>query len=114
MMLIRTIALLSVAACGFTSDPTPPEPTTAGVDQAVINTCNPRNYPCDPHDPFANGVCQIICEGNGSGNGHCMPYTAVEDAYCAAHPDHFISASKYCDYLGDPTWDTHCAPGWLP
>ena len=114
-MLNRAAALsLSLAACGFASDPASAvSERTAEVDQAVINTCDPKNYPCDPFERDANAICQIICSRDG-GDGHCMPYSTVEEVWCANHPDHFFSPSKFCGPSGDPTWQTHCAPGFLP
>ena len=97
-MLIRAAALsLSLAACGFASDPASAvSERTAEVDQAVINTCAPRNYPCDPFDRDANAICQIICSEDG-GDGYCLPYSTAEKV--ANHPDHFFSPSKFSDPL---------------
>lgn len=111
----RATSLLLLAASACVNSPPPASIVTDEADQAVANTCDPRNYPCDPDDPFSNGICMIICEGrDGSGYGYCMPHTTVEDVWCAAHPGGFMSATRYCDIYGNPMWDTHCAPGWLP
>ncbi|HEX3478575.1 MAG TPA: hypothetical protein VHT91_26315 [Kofleriaceae bacterium] len=114
-MLIRLSALfaLIVSACGFQSDPAPvldEAPATSEAEQAVINTCDPVNYPCDPFDRFANGVCQLIC----GGDGYCLEYSAVEYGWCAAHPDKAFGPGKLCSPDGDPLWHTHCVPGFLP
>jgi hypothetical protein len=112
-MPIRLSALLTLAlsACGFQSGSSPgSSPSLTEVDQPVINTCDPINYPCDPHERDANGICQLICEGDG----YCLEYSAVEYAWCAAHPDRVFGPGKLCSPDGDPMWSTHCAPGFLP
>jgi hypothetical protein len=112
-MPIRLSALLALAvsACGFQSGSAPEaSPELDDVDQPVINTCEPRNYPCNPFDRFANGVCQIIC----GGDGYCLDYSAVEYAWCARHPDQFFGPGKWCMPNGDPYWQTRCLPGFLP
>lgn len=113
-MSIRLTALLalSLSACGFQSDPAPDTSALAlsETDQPVINTCDPVNYPCDPFERDANGICQLIC----GGDGYCVEYSAVEYAWCAAHPDKLFGPGKWCTPSGDPYWRTHCAPGFLP
>lgn len=114
-MLIRLSALFALAAsaCGFQSNPAQAldeSPATSETDQAVISTCDPVNYPCDPFDRFANGVCQLIC----GGDGYCLEYSAVEYAWCAGHPDKAFGPGKRCSPEGDPLWQTHCDPGFRP
>jgi hypothetical protein len=116
-MLIRLTALFALVAsgCGFQSavspdEPAVSEPELSEVAQPVTNTCDPVNYPCDPFDPVANGVCQLIC----GGDGYCLEYSAVEYVWCGAHPDKFMTPTKYCGPNGDPMWHTHCLPGFLP
>ncbi|HEX8112127.1 MAG TPA: hypothetical protein VF516_30550 [Kofleriaceae bacterium] len=88
---------------------------TSESTEDVINTCNPVNYECDPNDPFSDRLCQIVCDPDGT-QGYCLEYSSIESAWCAAHPDKFYRAIPfmYCDINGNPTWDTHCEPGWLP
>jgi hypothetical protein len=112
-MLTRAAVLsVSLAACGFASDPAfAVSDHTAEVDQAVIHTCAARDYPCDPFDRDGNAICQSICSGGGDGT--CMPYSAVEEVWCANHPDQRFGPSKRCGASGDPMWLTRCAPGFL-
>jgi hypothetical protein len=111
-MLIRTTVL---AAALVTSCATSP-PATSEIEGAVANTCNPRNYPCDPNDHLANDVCEWVCgRGEGiPGDGYCQPHLATEDIYCELHPDHFITPAKYCDAWGNASWYTRCMPGGVP
>lgn len=113
-MLIRLTALLALAlsACGFQYSESTPDaaPALAELEQAISNTCDPVNYPCDPLDRFANGVCQRIC----GGGGYCLKYSAIEYAWCAAHPGKGFGPGKRCSRDGDPLWQTHCEPGFLP
>jgi hypothetical protein len=114
-MTIRTIALLTLSSCGFASNPAPVTDEAETEEQAVVaNTCDPRNYPCDPVDPLSNAICQIICEGDGSGYGYCMSYNAVEIKFCELNPGRCIASLKCCSPTGDPLWQTRCVPGWLP
>lgn len=112
-MPIRLSALLTlaVAACGFQSS-APPEvdPVLSEISEPIIHTCEPVNYPCDPFDRFANGTCQFLC----GGAGHCLEYSSVEYAWCAAHPDQVFAPGHLCSPDGDPLWQTHCVPGFLP
>jgi hypothetical protein len=111
-IVLSLLALLTLTACA--SEPSAPDPATAEASAPVTNSCNPRNYPCDPMEPSANRVCEWICGDGEAGAGYCMPYTAVEDVWCAAHPGRLFGPLKYCDSGGNPTWATHCAPGWMP
>jgi hypothetical protein len=113
-MLIRTAVLsVSLAACGFSSDPAfAVADHTAEVDQAVIHTCAPRDTPCDPFDRDGDAICQRLCSGDG-GDGTCTPYSAVEEVWCANHPDQWFGPAKRCGRSGDPMWLTRCAPGSL-
>jgi hypothetical protein len=67
-MLIRAAVLsISLAACGFASDPASAvSDRTAEVDQAVIDTCAPGDSPCDPLDRDGNEICQSLCSGEGT------------------------------------------------
>jgi hypothetical protein len=114
-MLLRAAVLsISLAACGFASEPASAvSDRTAEVDQTVIHTCAQKDDPCDPFDRDGNAICPIRCSGDG-GDGYCMPYSTVEEVWCANHPDQWFSPSKLCGPSGDPTWPTHCAPGFLP
>lgn len=115
-MLIRTTALAIVlTACASPLPSSPDAGSTAETADPIINTCNPVNIACLPTDPIANRWCQIICDLDGN-QGYCLEYSSIEIAYCAAHPDKFFSSSplRYCDIDGNPTWYTHCEPGWLP
>src|SRR3954470_14536558 len=112
-MPIRLSALLALAtsACGFPSTAsTEDAPVLSETSEPIINTCDPIRYPCDPFDRFANGICQFIC----GGDGYCLEYTAVEYAWCATHPDKAFAPGHLCSPSGDPLWQTHCAPGFLP
>lgn len=84
------------------------------AEEAIINTCDPRNYPCDPEDPISNGVCEWICGQGNPGDGYCQPHTGKEEIYCFTHPDTFISPTKYCGVDGRPIWYTRCVPGAVP
>jgi hypothetical protein len=113
-MLIRSAALLILVACaGPLSSPDAP---TAAIEGAIVNTCNPINYPCDPNDRLANDVCEWVCgRQNGTiGDGYCQPHLATEDIFCDLHPDHFLTPAKYCDVWGNATWYTRCVPGAVP
>jgi hypothetical protein len=98
--------------------PPSPDAATSTTEQAVTNTCNPINYPCDPNDHLANDVCEWVCgRGNGSiGDGYCLPHLAVEEVFCMNNPDRFYrrDPAKYCDVWGVPSWYTRCVPGAVP
>jgi hypothetical protein len=115
-MLIRFFPLLALAASCAVSPPPSPDAATSAIEGAIINTCNPINYPCDPNDHLANDICEWVCgRGDGSiGDGYCQPYLATEEIYCMLHPDRFITPSKYCDVWGSPSWYTRCEPGAVP
>ena len=59
-MLIRAAALsLSLAACGFASDPSSAvSERTAEVEQAIIDPCATEDSPCDPFDRDASAICE--------------------------------------------------------
>lgn len=69
-MLIRAAVLsVSLAACGFASDPAyAVSDRTAEVDQAVNDTCAPGDHPCDPLDRDGDEICQSLCSGDGTGS----------------------------------------------
>lgn len=112
-MLSKAIPILLVCAC--TSRSTVSEPDEAVVtceSESDGNQCEPRNYPCTPNNPWGAMVCDAIYLGNG----YCAPYSVVEDTWCARYPGQFFHGNplRLCDALGNPTWQTHCVPGWLP
>lgn len=117
-MPIRTTAAiaLTLAACAAPIESQPEsQPDASTVEQPVINTCNPVVFPCLPTDPVASRWCQQICDPEGT-QGYCLEYTSVELAWCQLHPDRLFGShpTRYCDLNGNPTWYTHCEPGWLP
>ena len=59
-MLIRAAALsLSLAACGFASDPASAvSERTAEVEQAIVDPCAAEDSPCDPFDRDASAICE--------------------------------------------------------
>lgn len=111
--MIRAALLFgAVTAC---STSTPPE--TVELGQPETGACHPTNYPCTPGSPWSDTVCDVICGGQGfDDRGYCLPYTVVEDVWCAGHPGMFfhLDPRRYCDQRGNPTWQTRCVPGWLP
>lgn len=105
--------LLATAAC--TGPDAPPE--IADLSQPEVGVCEPKNYPCTPNNPWGQAVCDVMCGGDGLGNaGFCMPYSTVEEVWCARHPGQpfHLDVARMCDTRGNPTWQTHCEPGWLP
>lgn len=110
-MPIRLSALfvLALSGCGFQSDPAPDAaPALSTTEQAI--SCSYWKYICDPVDIWANWYCEQAC----SGSGHCMDYSPMEIAWCAAHPDKFYNPYKLCGPSGDPLWQTWCLPGPTP
>jgi hypothetical protein len=112
-MLIRHLAILSLALAACASQLPPPD---ASIEVTAKVACNPPNYPCDPNNHASNTVCEWICGNGAAGDGYCAPHTAVEDMYCELHPDHFFRGdpNKYCDAWGNASWYTHCVPSWAP
>ena len=114
VMLIRFAALAAaLAAC--TSNPAPLE--TVEIGQEELGPCHPSNYPCTPGTPWGEVMCDVVCGGQGfDGRGYCRPYTAAEDRWCDAHPGQLfrLDPSRWCDELGNPTWQTRCLPTFAP
>jgi hypothetical protein len=117
-MLIRTIALAVLVACSGEPPPADATNTESEVDQPITDgACQPPNYPCRPGNPWSETLCDVICGGDGfGGHGFCLPYSAAEVAWCAAHPGRFFRGNlgKQCDPLGNPEWETRCIEGYDP
>lgn len=66
---------------------------------------------------WSEAVCDVICGGQGfDDRGYCLPYTAIEDVWCAYNPGQLFHGDprRPCDSRGNATWQTRCVPGWLP
>ncbi len=113
---LSALLLLVTAACAAPLELPSDAPTTSTSTSEITNTCNPVNFACQPGVPWSDRWCQIICGGEGNTQGYCLEYSAVEVAWCSAHPDKIygLNPGRWCDPDGNPTWFTHCEPGWLP
>lgn len=112
-MLIRA-ALLSVTAIACTGSPSTPEIVELGQPE---ESCQPPNYPCTPGSRWSETVCDVMCGGEGfDGRGTCLSYSAVEEVWCLDHPGRLFGGDprRPCDARGNPTWQTHCVPGFAP
>jgi hypothetical protein len=115
-MPIRAALLLAaITACSTSASPETVE--TVELGQPETGACHPTNYPCTPNNPWSETVCDVICGGQGfDDRGYCLPYTAIEDVWCAYNPGQLFHGDprRPCDSRGNATWQTRCVPGWLP
>ena len=112
MPLRKVLLLLALAACTGTpacSDTAPDPDEIVSLQPEIVDGC-PRNYGCQPDNPWGEFICTQVCvEG-----GYCEPYSAYEEEWCAVHPGGLYHGLFPCDTRGNPTWQKRCLPGWRP
>lgn len=65
--------------------------------------CAHRRFPCFPW----NGG-DLTCTAACGYTAQCASYTEYEFAWCAKHPDQYLSGHGKCTKGGDPWWNTYC------